>query len=68
MSKMQNFTTAAKGFLILVSLLASIASAVSQEQIQVKPEGDWKGTIDAGGTKLDLGWHGADRSFAGEFQ
>ena len=55
---MKNFTTAAKGFLIAVSLLASIAFAASQEQtVQVKPEGDWKGTIDAGGAKLDLVLH-----------
>jgi pimeloyl-ACP methyl ester carboxylesterase len=35
-----------------------MAFAGSQEQtVQVKPEGDWKGTIDAGGTKLDLVLH-----------
>src|SRR4030095_12309179 len=55
---MKNFTTAARVFFILASLLASIALARSQEQIvQVKPEGDWKGTLDAGGTKLDLVLH-----------
>ena len=55
---MTNFTAAAKVFAILVTLLASIAFAVSQEQTaQVKPEGDWKGTLDAGGTKLDLILH-----------
>ena len=55
---MKNFTTAARVFLTLVSLLASMAFAGSQEQtVQVKPEGDWKGTIDAGGTKLDLVLH-----------
>ena len=55
---MKNFTTAARVFFILVSLLASMAFAGSQEQtVQVKPEGDWKGTIDAGGTKLDLVLH-----------
>ena len=43
---------------ILLSLLASIAFAARQEQAaSVKPEGDWKGTIDAGGTKLDLILH-----------
>ena len=55
---MKNFTTAARVFFILVSLLASMAFAGSQDQtVQVKPEGDWKGTIDAGGTKLDLVLH-----------
>lgn len=56
---MKNFTTAAaKVFFILVTLLASTAFVGSQEQIgQVKPEGDWKGTLDAGGTKLDLVLH-----------
>jgi pimeloyl-ACP methyl ester carboxylesterase len=49
--------TAARVFFILTSLLVSIAFAGSQEQIQVKPEGDWKGTIDAGGVKLDLILH-----------
>ena len=49
--------TAAKVFFILLSLLASIAFAGSQEQIPVKPDGDWKGTIDAAGTKLDLVLH-----------
>lgn len=52
-----NFTTAAGVVFVLVSLLASIAFAASQEQVQVKPEGDWKGTIDAGGAKLDLVLH-----------
>jgi pimeloyl-ACP methyl ester carboxylesterase len=43
---------------ILASLLVSIAFAGSQEQtVQVKPEGDWKGTVDAAGTKLDLVLH-----------
>jgi pimeloyl-ACP methyl ester carboxylesterase len=49
--------TAARVFFILTSLLVSIAFAGGQEQIQVKPEGDWKGTIDAGGVKLDLILH-----------
>ncbi len=53
----RNFTTAAGVVFVLASLLASIAFAGSQEQIQVKPEGDWKGTIDAGGAKLDLVLH-----------
>lgn len=49
---------AAKLLCISLILLASIALAGSQEQTgQVKPEGDWKGTIDAGGTKLDLILH-----------
>jgi len=55
---MKNFTTAARVFFILISLLASMAFAVSEEQTgPVQPEGDWKGTIDAGGTKLDLVLH-----------
>ena len=55
---MKNFTTAAKVLFIGISLLASMAFARSQEQtVQVKPEGDWKGTIDAGGAKLDLVLH-----------
>jgi len=55
---MKNFTTAARVCFLLASLLVSIAFAGSQEQIvQVKPEGDWKGTLDAGGTKLDLVLH-----------
>jgi pimeloyl-ACP methyl ester carboxylesterase len=36
-------------------MLVSIAG--SQEQVQVKPDGDWKGTIEAAGTKLDLVLH-----------
>ncbi|HEX5603949.1 MAG TPA: alpha/beta hydrolase [Pyrinomonadaceae bacterium] len=48
----------AKLFCMLLSLLASIVLAGSQEQTgQVKPEGDWKGAIDAGGVKLDLILH-----------
>lgn len=40
-------------FFLLVSLFA-----FSQEQPgQVKPDGDWKGAIEAGGTKLDLVLH-----------
>ena len=55
---MKKFTTAAKVWFILASLLASIAFAGSQEQtVQVKPDGDWKGTLDAAGTKLDLVLH-----------
>jgi pimeloyl-ACP methyl ester carboxylesterase len=52
---MKNSTTAARVCFILASLFASIAFAGSQEQ--VKPEGDWKGTLDAAGTKLDLVLH-----------
>jgi pimeloyl-ACP methyl ester carboxylesterase len=55
---MKNFTTAAKVLFMAVSLFTSIAFAGSQEQTgQVKPEGDWKGTLEAGGTKLDLVLH-----------
>lgn len=55
---MKNFMTAAKVFCMLVSLLVSIAFAGSQEQTeQVKPDGDWKGTIEAAGTRLDLVLH-----------
>jgi pimeloyl-ACP methyl ester carboxylesterase len=55
---MKKFTTLARVGFILASLLTSIAFAASQEQIvQVKPDGDWKGTLDAAGTKLDLVLH-----------
>jgi pimeloyl-ACP methyl ester carboxylesterase len=55
---MKNFMMAARVCFLLAGLLASIAFAGSQEQIvQVKPDGDWKGTLDAGGTKLDLVLH-----------
>lgn len=55
---MNNFISALKVFFIVLSLLASIAFAASQEQtVQVKPEGDWKGTLTVGGTKLDLVLH-----------
>lgn len=55
---MKNFTTAARVCFILACLLVTLAFAGSQEQIvQVKPDGDWKGTLDAGGTKLDLVLH-----------
>lgn len=53
---MKNFTTAAKLCFILATLLASIAFARTQEQT-LKPDGDWKGTLDAAGTKLDLVLH-----------
>lgn len=49
--------TSSTGVLFLLSLLASLAFAANQEQIQVKPEGDWQGVIDAGGTKLALVLH-----------
>ena len=56
--KMKNFTKAAIVCLLLASVLVSIAFAGSQEQIvQVKPDGDWKGTLEAAGTKLDLVLH-----------
>jgi len=55
---MKNFMAAAGVCFILASLLASIALAGSQEQtVQVKPDGDWKGTLEAAGTKLDLVLH-----------
>src|ERR1044072_504050 len=54
---MKNFTTAARVCLLLATLLVSIAFAGSQDPTQVKPDGDWKGTIDAAGTKLDLVLH-----------
>src|ERR1044072_1776262 len=59
---MKNFTTAARVCFILASLLASIAFAGRQEQ--VKPDGDWKGTLDAAGTKLDLVLHISTRDRA----
>ena len=56
--KMKDFTTAAKTLFIVIILAASMTFAVSQEQTaQVKPEGDWKGTLNAGGAKLDLVLH-----------
>jgi len=55
---MKTFTTAARVCFILAALLVSTALAGSQEPIvQVKPDGDWKGTIEAAGTKLDLVLH-----------
>lgn len=55
---MKNFTTVVKVCFILTSLVASIAFAGSQEQtVEVKPDGDWKGTLDAAGTKLGLVLH-----------
>src|SRR5678815_799809 len=55
---MKNVTIATRVCFILGSLLVSVAFAGSQEQIvQVKPDGDWKGTLDAAGTKLDLVLH-----------
>jgi|SRR5215216_1391011 len=55
---MANCTIATRVCFILASLLVSIAFAASQEQIvNVKPDGDWKGTLDTAGTKLDLVLH-----------
>ena len=55
---MKIFTAATRVCFILASLLASTAFAGSQEQVvQAKPDGDWKGTLDAAGTKLDLVLH-----------
>ncbi len=55
---MKDFMTVARVCFILASLLASIAFAANQEQtVQVKPDGDWKGTLEAAGTKLDLVLH-----------
>jgi pimeloyl-ACP methyl ester carboxylesterase len=55
---MKNLMTAAKVFCMLLGLLGSIALAGSQEQTgQVTPEGDWKGTLEAAGIKLDLVLH-----------
>jgi pimeloyl-ACP methyl ester carboxylesterase len=53
---MNNFTLATQGFLIVISLLAFVGGA-QEPTVQVKPEGDWKGTLAAGGTKLDLVLH-----------
>lgn len=56
--KMNNCMAAARVFFVLASLLASMAFAANQEQtVQVKPEGDWKATLEAAGTKLDLVLH-----------
>lgn len=55
---MKNLFRAGKAFLMLVSLLASIALGASQGQTeQAQPEGDWKGTLDAGVVKLALILH-----------
>jgi pimeloyl-ACP methyl ester carboxylesterase len=55
---MKKLTTVVKVFFIVVTLLTSMAFATKQEQTaQVKPEGDWKGTLDAGVVKLDLVLH-----------
>ncbi len=55
---MKNLITALRACFILASLLASIAFAGTQEQaVQVKPDGEWKGTLEAAGTKLDLVLH-----------
>jgi len=55
---MKNFTIATRVCFMLASLLVSIAFAATQEQIvQVKPDGDWRGSLDAAGTKLDLVLH-----------
>ena len=53
---MNNFTIAAQIFLLVASLL-SFNSGTQEQTGQVKPEGDWKGTLSAGGTKLDLVLH-----------
>jgi len=50
---------------LLLSPLVSIAFAGRQEQTaQVTPEGDWKGTLDAGAAKLDLVLHVTKRDGA----
>ncbi len=43
---------------VLLALTVVVAFAATQEQTaSVKPEGDWRGTIDAGAAKLDLILH-----------
>src|SRR6185369_11833784 len=43
---------------VLLTLSLVVAFAATQEQTApVKPEGDWRGTLDAGGAKLDLILH-----------
>ena len=55
---MRNFTRATKAFFILVSVLGAITFAGTLQQIgEVRPEGDWKATIEAAGTKLGLVLH-----------
>lgn len=55
---MKNSMTATTVFFLAVTLLVSTAFSVSHEQTaQVKPDGDWRGTLNAGGTKLDLVLH-----------
>jgi len=47
-----------KVFFLLVSVLAAIAFGGTLQQVgEVKPDGDWQGTLDAGGTKLSLVLH-----------
>src|SRR5262245_26970087 len=57
---MQRSIAFAKTWTVAVLLALSLvtAFATSQEQTaQVKPEGDWRGTLDAGAVKLDLILH-----------
>src|SRR3954453_12811783 len=43
---------------VLLALSVVVAFAATQEQTApVKPEGDWRGTVNAGGAKLDLILH-----------
>ena len=61
---MKQLTPRAKPFFIGVVLLLSMAFAGAQQTDMVKPEGDWKGTIDAGVVKLDLVLHVAKKDGA----
>ena len=55
---MKKFMNVARVCFIWASLLALMAFAANQAQtVQVKPDGDWKGTLEAAGTKLDLVLH-----------
>jgi len=48
----------ARAVAVLLALSLVVAFAATQEQTApVKPEGDWRGTLDAGVAKLDLILH-----------
>ena len=52
------FAFAKTGIVSIVFALSLVTVFATQEQtVQVKPEGDWRGTLDAGVAKLDLVLH-----------
>jgi len=54
---MENFMRATVVFCMLLSLLSTSLPGRWEQTAPVNPEGDWKGTLDAGGVKLDLVLH-----------